>query len=577
MSAWSRLWALLRPDRWLFWLAISLMSLGSVSFLAMPAIVKEMAEIVIREGVDRVGFIHYFLLLGVVALSALLGGVSHLIVYRVSYRVSARARSGYTRRLLECPVEYHRQERIGFLIDGLTSCVGDIEGFIKSSIGGLLMVVIMVVGSAVMMLVLNWKLFILLLFTVLPTTFVLRFVFRRARDLQRESKDVHSELIAHMHSLLYGIEMVKAYNAQERELNRFAVKQDRLVGVLNRNSWFLSVVEPFTMAAAVITFLLFLLYGGSLLASEELSPDALLAFLLYLMIIMPQLRSLSVQLSRWQQVGASLDRLGTVMDAPVETDEEGARPLPVSLEPSIEFRNVDHSYTGREKALQSISFSIAPGERVGIVGESGAGKTTIFNLLLGFYQQQEGQILIGGRNIMQVTRASVREAMALVPQDIVLFDGDVFENVKFGRSSASDEDAREACRAAQAEEFILSMPEQYRTMLGDRGMNLSGGQRQRLAIARAILKNAPILLLDEATSSLDAVTEELLREAMDRAMEGRTTIVIAHRLATVVHLPRIIVLHRGRILDDGTHHELLDRCAAYRTLVATQLISAADS
>jgi len=294
---------------------------------------------------------------------------------------------------------------------------------------------------------------------------------------------------------------------------------------------------------------------------------------MYLMLLMPQTRVIGSIVNRWQQVRIGLNRLDDILELVPERDHEDARTLPVPVEGRIELRDVSMSYDNREPALRNVSFSLGRGERVGLVGESGAGKTTLFNLLLRFYEPDSGVITIDGIDVRSVQLASLRSALALVPQDTTLFDDTIAENVRYARASATDAEVEEACHLAQISDFVESLPDGYQTVLSDRGMNLSGGQRQRLAIARALLKKAPILLMDEPTSSLDAQTEEHLRRAMEVAMEGRTTLIIAHRLATVAHLPRIIVLSRGRILADGSHQELLETCPLYAEIVATQMMS----
>jgi ATP-binding cassette, subfamily B, bacterial len=314
-----------------------------------------------------------------------------------------------------------------------------------------------------------------------------------------------------------------------------------------------------------------LFYGGNLIARRELTPEGLITFLIYLVFVIPNARNLALQLARWRHLRVALERLDETAATPTQDDEKSGRELKEPVRGAIEFSDVSYRYTDRESVMDQVSFRIAPGERVAVVGESGTGKSTLFNLLLRFYDAQSGSVQIDGTDIRSIKLASLRHAIALVPQDTVLFDDTIAENVRYGRPNATDAEIRTACAAAQIAEFIESLPAGYRTMVGARGLKLSGGQRQRLALARALLKSAPILLLDEATSSVDAQTERQLRDAMDKAMEGRTTIVIAHRLATVIHLPRILMLCDGRILDDGSHDELMERCPSYRALVQTQL------
>jgi len=572
MSTLNRLTALLKPFRGRLLLFLLCMGVGSGCYLSLPLIVKNMADVVLKAGQPTIPVPLLLLLAGAIGLAGAANGASQLLIFDVAHRLTARLRKQYVDHLLWLPMEYHRQGRIGNLIDILTTSLTDIEWFIKNSIGNVFGITLIVAGGVVMMFILSWQLSLLLLLTILPCGLVLRALFRRARKLHQQRQAASGTLISHLHALLYGIEIVKAFNAEELEGARFQARQDDMLALQQRTARFLALVEPISVTLAVITFMLILLFGGSLLVSEELAPDKLIAFMLYLLIIMPQVRTISMLMSRWQLAGTALDRITAVLDAPPETDPPGARPLAQPVAGRIEFRHVGYNYGGRERAMDDVSLLIHPGERVGIVGESGAGKTTLFNLMLRFYRPQEGVIRIDDRDLATVTAASLRRTIAVVPQDIVLFDDTVMENVRYGRPGADDAAVMAACRAAQTEEFIRAMPDGYATRLGDRGLNLSAGQRQRLAIARALLKDAPILLLDEATSALDAVTERQLRDAMDVAMAGRTTIVIAHRLATVVHLPRLIVMRRGRLLDDGTHDELLARCETYRSLVATQLI-----
>ena len=310
-----------------------------------------------------------------------------------------------------------------------------------------------------------------------------------------------------------------------------------------------------------------------MMAAGELRPETLISFVFYTLLVVPQSRILSLLLLRWEHFRIGLRRLDEITSIPHETDDLAARPLPEPVSGRIEFRNVSFHYPDRDQALHEVSFSVQRGECIGLVGSSGAGKSTLFSLLLRFDRPQSGRVFIDGTDLQFATASSLRSSIAIVPQDILLFDTTISENVRYGKPDAPDEAVYAACLAARADQFIESLPQGYETIVGERGVKLSGGQRQRIAIARAFLKDAPILLMDEGTASLDSKSEQEIHEAMNSVTERRTTIIIAHRLATVVGLPRILVLDRGRIIDDGSHHDLLERCQLYRTLVKTQFIS----
>jgi ATP-binding cassette subfamily B protein len=314
-----------------------------------------------------------------------------------------------------------------------------------------------------------------------------------------------------------------------------------------------------------------LFFGSYLIAHGKLAVEEFMTFFIYLVYVIPNSRNLAQQLAQWRHLNVALDRLAETAAIVPERDAVGAVSLAHPVRGELEFSHVSYGYQEREQVLRDLSFRLGAGERVGIVGESGAGKSTLFNLLLRFYAPDAGRILVDGHDLQAITLQSLREAIAVVPQDNLLFEDTILENVRYGNPSATDSEVRAACEAARAASFIESLPAGYLTQVGERGLKLSGGQRQRLAIARAFLKNSPILLMDEATSSLDAGTESELRVVMEELMKDRTTLVIAHRLSTVVHLPRIVMVSEGRILDDGSPGELFERCPAYRTFVSTQL------
>jgi len=324
------------------------------------------------------------------------------------------------------------------------------------------------------------------------------------------------------------------------------------------------LVDPLLIFAGAATFLLVVFFAGQLVAAGSLDLPQFITFLVYLMFVLPNLRNLGIQIARWRHVKTALDFLDDSAHMPPEPDSGIAR-LKVSRG-KIEFRDLVYRHAGRDTGLEGLNCSIQPGEHVGIVGESGAGKSTLFALLLRFYDPSAGAVLIDGQDIRACTNASVREAIAYVPQETLLFDGTIRDNLRLARPSATDKEIREACLAAQVWTFIESLPAGLDTAAGDRGLRLSSGQRQRLAIARALLKGAPILLLDEATSALDPKTEKLFASALHEQVCGRTMLIVAHRLAAVADLPRIIFIDRGIVAAEGTHRELLARSEEYRML-----------
>jgi len=574
----SRLLSLLRPYPWRLTTA-SLTSVAATSgWLMIPVVIKSQLAgtswgAVLSEISLRFSFGLVLTVGGGLLLLTITSYVAVFLIYDIAHRVSADIRLSYVDHLLQLPLSVHRNQKSGDLIDRLVVSTIDIERFLKEMLIGLLAGTILFWGCIIMIFWLNWQLSLAVVITVPLLSFSMRWLMDESRRTFHESKATGGVVTAYIHGVLLGIDAAKAFNARKYELKRFQEHQSELLVRLRKWAVRGALMEPLMVASAAVTVLVVLMYGSWLVSSGALEAASYIAFLFYVALLIPQARGISMIYLGWQQFCNAVRRLDEILSIPVETDLAGSMPLRRPVVGQIEFSQVTHSYPDRPRALTDISFLVEPMERVGIVGASGAGKTTVFNLLLRFYQPTGGAIFVDGSDIKGVTASSLRDAIAVVPQDIVLFDDTILNNVRYGRWSATDREVEDACKAAQAEEFIVELPLRYLTTVGERGIQLSGGQRQRLAIARALLKNSPILLLDEATSSLDTQTEQHVREAMEIAMRGRTTLVIAHRLATVVHLPRLIVLEQGRVLDEGSHEQLLRRCERYRGLVSSQLIA----
>lgn len=571
-GALRRVVALLAPHRAKIFLSLAAMTFTCLGLLALPLLAKAMLGAAIHQHqITLTPGIGLAVVAGFLSLAAA-GYASTVLLFQVAHEVTARLRCDYVRQLLRVPVGYHRDAATGRLMERLAGSVAEVDWFIKRGFGGFLGVVILMGGGTVMLFLVNWKLALFSACMAPLMALGLRIINGQSRNLQRRRMNAMEAMVACLHGLLTGIEVVKAFSAEAREQRRFEQRQEQLLAVQRREALVTALMEPLLVAMASLNFLVVLLYGSYLIAKGDLGADELITFLIYLAFLLPNARNLATQVAQWRYLNVALDRLEETAAIIPEQDAPGATPLAHPVRGDVEFCHVSFGYHEREQVLADLSLRVAAGERVGIVGESGAGKTTLFNLLLRFYTADAGAIFVDGRDVQSITLGSLREAIAVIPQDTVLFDDTILENVRYGSPAASDAEVRAACEAARAGTFIESLPAGYLTQVGERGLKLSGGQRQRLSIARAFLKNSPVLLMDEATSSLDAGTESELRVAMEELMKNRTTLVIAHRLSTVTHLPRILMVRGGRILDEGSHEELLNRCPAYRTFVSTQLI-----
>ena len=567
-----RITALLAPHKVKILLSLAAMTFTCLGLLALPLLARDALYRAIHlHALDVSAGIGVAIVAGFLALAAA-GYASSVLLFQVAHELTGRLRCDYVRHLLRVPVGYHRDAATGRLMERLSGSLHEIDWFIKRGLGGLLGVVILMGGGTVMLFTLNWKLALFSGCMAPLMALSLRLINGWSRNLQRRRMNAMEALMASLHGLLGGIEIVKAFHGESREEQRFEERQSHLVAVQRTESLVGALMEPLLVTMASMNFLVVLLYGSHLIAIRELGPEELITFLIYLAFLLPNARNLAMQVAQWRHLNVALDRLEEVASITPEQDSASAAPLGHPVRGEVEFVHVRYGYHEREQVLTDLSFRVGAGERVGIVGESGAGKSTLFYLLLRFYTADAGRIEVDGQDIQATTLRSLREAIAVVPQDSVLFDDTILENVRYGNPSATDAEVKAACEAARATAFIESLPEGYLTQVGERGLKLSGGQRQRLAIARAFLKNAPILLMDEATSSLDAGTESELRVAMEELMRDRTTLIIAHRLSTVTHLPRILMVSEGKILDDGSHEQLLERCEAYRSFVSTQLL-----
>jgi subfamily B ATP-binding cassette protein MsbA len=400
---------------------------------------------------------------------------------------------------------------------------------------------------------------------------VAKFFGRRLKSLSTSIQDQTAALSTLIEEVIAGIRIVKSFVQTGREEGRFAAQVDRTVSLTMRRAGIMAVFIPvislltFAAAAAVLW------YGGRQVIEGAVSPGELFAFVLFAGILIGPFSSAARVFAQIREAQGATARVFEILDTQSDIrDNPHAVTLPL-VRGTIAVEHISFFYDPRQPVLRDVSFEATPGEMVAIVGPTGAGKTTVMNLLHRFYDPTEGQITVDGMDLRQITLDSWYRQIALVPQETILFGGTILDNIRYGNHNATEAAVKEASRAAHAHDFILSFPDQYQTVVGEKGVNLSGGQRQRIAIARAVLKNPRILLLDEATSALDTESERLVQEALEQLMKGRTTFVIAHRLTTVQGADRILVLDKGHLVETGTHNELMARQGLYHYLYSMRL------
>src|SRR5262245_60279823 len=522
-------------------------------------------------------------LAAVVALSVLLAcatWVRFYLMMSVGERVIADLRNAVFAHVLTLSPAFFDSSRTGEIGSRLTNDTEQIRQVIGFGFSMLLRNGLMMLGALVLLFLTSPKLAAFIVLGVPATVVPILLLGRHVRRLARVNQDRVADVSSHVDESLHEIRTVQAYGHEARTLGQFsaAVEDAYAAGVrrVRVKAWLISSVMLIGFCAVGVI----LWVGGHDVFAGRLTAGELSAFVFYAAVVASGAGTLSEVWGEIQRAAGATERLMELLDTePALVAAPPPIKLPARVTGAIRFDEVVFAYPARPEttALGPVSFTVDPGERVALVGPSGAGKSTVFALILRFYDPSSGRVLVDGADIRHCEAHDPRRAIALVPQDPVIFAASVTENVRFGRSDASDASVREACAAAHALEFIERLPQGFDTDLGERGIKLSGGQRQRISIARALLADRPILLLDEATSSLDAESERQVAQALERLARGRTTLVIAHRLATVRHADRIVVLDRGRIHAVGTHTELLRANGLYAHLARLQFIAEGEA
>lgn len=550
--------------------AIFCIIVAAASNLYVPWIIKDMIDKVLAEkdmemlNYISIGIVVVFLIRGVFYFAQ-----SYLVSY-VGQRVVIDIRGELYRKFQRLPLAFYDKHRTGEMMSYISNDVAALQNAMVDKLIELITESSIFVGSLVMMFYLDWKLS-LLTFIVVPMVGQAMKIF--GRKLKRAGTLIQerlADMTAFLQESLAAVRVVKSFVREQHEIERYDRENERNFEAAMLNIRLMSMLTPTVEFLAALAVTVIVWFGGYEVVEGKITAGALVAFLTYAVNLANPVKRISRVFGTLQQAMAAADRVFELMDLP-ETigDKPEAKPLP-RVTGRVKVENVSFSYGDDAPALRNISFEVKPGQMVAFVGPSGAGKSTIANLLPRFYDVTEGSILVEGMDVRDVTLGSLREQIGIVPQETMLFSGSVWENIRYGRLDATDEEVVAAAQAANADEFIRQLPEGYDTKLGERGVNISGGQRQRLAIARAILKNPRILILDEATSALDTESEKVVQAALDRLMVGRTSFVIAHRLSTIFGADRILVIDRGEIVEEGTHEELLAKGGLYSNLYNIQ-------
>lgn len=519
-------------------------------------------------------------LLNIVALSIV--GI-HILKWIFSYgqtyivssgtqKISVRLRNELYAHLQSLSLSFFERTRTGHLMSRMTNDVGLIQSS-GNHIVEAISAPVGILSSVIAIFIVNWKLAMISVVAMPFMSYTVIKISRGMRGLTDLLQIRLADVAAVVQETLSAVRIVKSFAMEDYETSRFAGENQRTYGAAMRAIRRSAALSP-TLELIGVTGIAFVLwYGGNMVARDAMpgfDAGRLVTFLLMLKGISDSSRIIGRLNITYHQTMAGAQRIFDVLDeVPEIQDVPDAKSLP-PIEGKVEFRDVSFAYNRSHPVLEHISFVVEPGQQIAIVGPSGAGKSTIASLIPRFYDATEGGILIDGVDIRTVITNSLRQQIAIVPQETILFSSSVGENIAYGRIDAGQDEIIEAAKAANAHDFIDRLPEGYDTLVGERGVKLSGGERQRVAIARALLKNPKLLILDEATSSLDVASEAIVQDALERLMKGRTTLIIAHRLSTIVNADRILVIKEGRIVESGTHQDLLDLGGLYSELYAIQ-------
>jgi ABC-type multidrug transport system fused ATPase/permease subunit len=568
-----RLFKYVGPHKWKLILGLVFLSFTGLTALLFPKLMGDLIETAdfTASDINRMGLI----LLALFTVQAVFSFFRVVLFVNVTENMLASIRKDTFSTLIKMPMQFFSSRKVSELNSRIAADIGQIQDTFTTGIAEFLRQFIIVIGGVVALFFTSVKLSLLMLATVPVFAIVAVFFGKYIRKLSKDAQDEVAESNSIASESLQGIANVKAFTNELFEMIRYekavdSIKQIAIKGGLARGAFSSFII--FCIFGAIV---LLVWYAVKLQNQDLLTQSELITFILYTIFVGASIGGLPIQYAQIQKAVGATERVFDIIDEvtePLQTKDTHLEKL--SIKGNIYFEHVDFHYPSRPEiqVLANLDFKVTAGETIAIVGPSGAGKSTIAALLLQFYKPSQGRIYIDGKPCSEMDLQSIREEMAYVQQEVFLFGGSILENIQYGKPDASLDEIIEAAKKANAHQFIEAFPDQYKTVVGERGIQLSGGQRQRIAIARAVLKNPSILILDEATSALDAESEHLVQEALQKLMKGRTSFVIAHRLSTIQNADQILVLENGKLLEKGTHQELIKNSEGrYKNLVELQL------